>query len=151
MTDLTEGSKAPALDLPTDDGGRFNLAEAKGPVVIFFYPKADTPGCTTEATDFSALKTDFDQAGATVVGVSRDPIKKLARFRAKYDLSVVLASDEGGDVTEAWGVWVEKQLYGRTYMGVERATVLIGADGRISRVWRKVSVKGHAAEVLAAI
>ena len=151
MTDLTEGSKAPALDLPTDDGGRFNLANAKGPVVIFFYPKADTPGCTTEASDFSALKTDFDQAGATVVGVSRDPIKKLARFRAKHDLSVVLASDEGGDVTEAWGVWVEKQLYGRTYMGVERATVLIGADGRISRVWRKVSVRGHAAEVLAAI
>ena len=151
MTDLTEGSKAPALDLPTDDGGRFNLAEATGPVVIFFYPKADTPGCTTEATDFSTLKTDFDQAGATVVGVSRDPIKKLARFRAKHDLSVVLASDEGGDVTEAWGVWVEKQLYGRTYMGVERATVLIGADGRIARVWRKVSVKGHAAEVLAAI
>ena len=151
MTDLTEGSKAPALDLPTDDGGRFNLANAKGPVVIFFYPKADTPGCTTEASDFSALKTDFDQAGATVVGVSRDPIKKLARFRAKHDLSVVLASDEGGDVTEAWGVWVEKQLYGRTYMGVERATVLIGADGRIARVWRKVSVKGHAAEVLAAI
>ena len=151
MTDLTEGSKAPALDLPTDDGGRLNLAEAKGPVVIFFYPKADTPGCTTEATDFSTLKTDFDQAGATVVGVSRDPIKKLARFRAKHDLSVVLASDEGGDVTEAWGVWVEKQLYGRTYMGVERATVLIGADGRIARVWRKVSVKGHAAEVLAAI
>ena len=151
MTDLTEGSKAPALDLPTDDGGRLNLAEAKGPVVIFFYPKADTPGCTTEATDFSTLKTDFDQAGATVVGVSRDPIKKLARFRAKHDLSVVLASDEGGDVTEAWGVWVEKQLYGRTYMGVERATVLIGADGRISRVWRKVSVKRHAAEVLAAI
>ena len=151
MTDLTEGSKAPALDLPTDDGGRLNLAEAKGPVVIFFYPKADTPGCTTEATDFSTLKTDFDQAGATVVGVSRDPIKKLARFRAKHDLSVVLASDEGGDVTEAWGVWVEKQLYGRTYMGVERAPVLIGADGRIARVWRKVSVKGHAAEVLAAI
>ena len=151
MTDLTEGSKAPALDLPTDDGGRFNLADAKGPVVIFFYPKADTPGCTTEASDFSALKLDFDAKGVVVVGVSRDPIKKLARFRAKYDLSVVLASDEGGDVTEAWGVWVEKQLYGRTYMGVERATVLIGADGRIARVWRKVSVKGHAAEVLAAI
>ena len=151
MTDLTEGSKAPALDLPTDDGGRFNLADARRPVVIFFYPKADTPGCTTEASDFSALKSDFEKAGATVVGVSRDPIKKLARFRAKHDLGVILASDEGGDVTEAWGVWVEKQLYGRTYMGVERATVLIGADGRIARVWRKVSVKGHAAEVLAAI
>jgi peroxiredoxin Q/BCP len=151
MTALTEGSKAPALDLPTDDGGRFNLADAKGPVVVFFYPKADTPGCTTEASDFSALKPDFEKAGATVVGVSRDPIKKLARFRAKHDLNVILASDEGGEVTDAWGVWVEKQLYGRKYMGVERATVLIDADGRIQRVWRKVSVKGHAAGVLAAV
>lgn len=151
MTDLTEGSKAPALDLPTDDGGRFNLANANGPVVIFFYPKADTPGCTTEASDFSALRPDFDEKGVAVVGVSRDPIKKLARFRTKHDLNVILVSDEGGEVTDAWGVWVEKQLYGRKYMGVERATVLIDAEGRIQRVWRKVSVKGHAAEVLAAI
>lgn len=151
MSDLTEGAKAPALDLPTDDGGRFNLAQAKGPVVIFFYPKADTPGCTNEAIDFSSLKAEFDARGATVVGVSRDPVTKLARFRAKHDLTVVLASDEGGEVTEAWGVWVEKQLYGRKYMGVERATALVAADGTLKRVWRKVSVKGHAAEVLAAV
>ena len=148
MSELIEGQKPPALDLPTDDGGRFNLAEAAGPVVVFFYPKADTPGCTSESIDFSTLKPAFDQAGITVVGISRDPVKKLARFRAKHDLTVVLASDEDGLVTEGWGVWVEKQLYGRKYMGIERATVLIGADGRILRVWRKVSVRGHAAEVL---
>ena len=151
MTELTEGAKAPALDLPTDDGGRFNLAEARGPVVVFFYPKADTPACTNEAIDFSTLKAEFDAKGATVVGVSRDPVKKLARFRAKHDLTVVLASDEGGEVTESWGVWVEKQLYGRKYMGVERATALVAADGTLQRVWRKVSVKGHAADVLAAV
>lgn len=151
MTELTEGAKAPALDLPTDDGGRFNLAEARGPVVIFFYPKADTPACTNEAIDFSTLKAEFDAKGATVVGVSRDPVKKLARFRAKHDLTVVLASDESGEVTESWGVWVEKQLYGRKYMGVERATALVAADGTLQRVWRKVSVKGHAADVLAAV
>lgn len=150
MSELIEGQKAPALDLPTDNGGRFNLAEASGPVVVFFYPKADTPGCTNESIDFSTLKPEFDAAGVTVVGVSRDPIKKLARFRAKHDLAVVLVSDEEGSVTEAWGVWVEKQLYGRKYMGVERATALIGTDGRLVQVWRKVSVKGHAAEVLAA-
>ena len=150
MSAMTEGATAPALDLPTDDGGRFDLAAATGPVVVFFYPKADTPGCTTEASDFSALKPEFDKLGVSVVGVSRDPVKKLARFRAKHDLSVVLASDEAGAVTEGWGVWVEKQLYGRTYMGIERATALIGSDGGIVRVWRKVSVKGHAAEVLQA-
>jgi len=150
MSTLIEGQKTPALDLPTDDGGRFDLAAATGPVVIFFYPKADTPGCTNEAIDFSTLKPEFEAAGAVVVGVSRDPARKLARFRAKHDLAVVLASDEDGLVTEAWGVWVEKQLYGRKYMGVERATALIGADGTLIRVWRKVSVKGHAAEVLQA-
>lgn len=150
MTAMTEGAKAPALDLPTDDGGRFNLATATGPVVVFFYPKADTPGCTTEAVDFSSLKPEFDALDVTVVGVSRDPVKKLARFRAKHDLTVVLASDEAGTVTEAWGVWVEKQLYGRTYMGIERATALIDPSKRLMRVWRKVSVKGHAAEVLEA-
>ena len=150
MNDLIEGHKAPDLDLPTDDGGRFNLAEATGPVAVFFYPKADTPGCTSESIDFSTLRADFEQAGVTVVGVSRDPAKKLARFRAKHDLTVHLASDENGAVTDAWGVWVEKQLYGRKYMGVERATALVDASGRIARVWRKVSVKGHATEVLAA-
>lgn len=150
MTELTEGQKAPALDLPTDDGGQFDLARADGPVVVFFYPKADTPGCTVESQDFSALKPDFDKLGVQVIGVSRDPVKKLARFRAKHGLTVLLGSDEAGTVTEAWGVWVQKQLYGRTYMGIERATALVGPDGRLARVWRKVSVKGHATEVLAA-
>ena len=150
MTELTEGQKAPALDLPTDDGGQFDLARAGGPVVVFFYPKADTPGCTVESQDFSALKPDFDKLGVQVIGVSRDPVKKLARFRAKHGLTVLLGSDEAGTVTEAWGVWVQKQLYGRTYMGIERATALVGPDGRLARVWRKVSVKGHATEVLVA-
>ncbi len=151
MTEITEGSKAPAFDMATADGGRVTLDGLKGrKVVLYFYPKADTPGCTTEGQDFSALIEDFDAAGATVIGVSRDPVKKLDRFKAKYDLKVVLASDEPEDVTEAWGVWVEKKLYGREYMGIERATFLIDGDGVVRRVWRKVSVKGHAAEVLTA-
>lgn len=152
MTDITEGMKAHAFDMATDDGGRVSLAGLKGrKVVLYFYPKADTPGCTTEGQDFSALIDDFDQGGATVIGVSRDPVSKLNRFKTKRELKVVLASDEPGDVTEAWGVWVEKKLYGREYMGIERATFLIDGDGIVRRVWRKVSVKGHAAEVLAAV
>ncbi len=151
MTDITEGSKAPAVDMATAGGGRVSLDGLKDrTVVLYFYPKADTPGCTTEGQDFSALIADFDKAGATVIGVSRDPVRKLDRFRAKYDLKVILASDEPEDVTEAWGVWVQKKLYGREYMGIERATFLIDGDGVVRRVWRKVSVKGHAAEVLAA-
>ena len=152
MTEITEGSKAPAFDMATADGDRVTLDGLKGrKVVLYFYPKADTPGCTTEGQDFSALMEDFEAAGATVIGVSRDPVKKLDRFKAKYDLKVILASDEPEDVTEAWGVWVEKKLYGREYMGIERATFLIDGDGVVRRVWRKVSVKGHAAEVLAAV
>jgi peroxiredoxin Q/BCP len=152
MTEITEGSKAPAFDMATADGGRVSLGALKGrKVVLYFYPKADTPGCTTEGQDFSALIADFDAAGATVIGVSRDPVKKLDRFKAKYDLKVVLASDEPEEVTEAWGVWVEKKLYGREYMGIERATFLIDGAGVVRHVWRKVSVKGHAAEVLAAV
>lgn len=151
MTDITEGTKAPAFDMATADGGRVTLAGLKGrPFVLYFYPKADTPGCTSEGQDFSALIDDFAAAGTTVIGVSRDPVKKLARFQAKYDLKVVLASDEPEDVTVAWGVWVEKKLYGREYMGIERATFLVDRTGAVRRVWRKVSVKGHAAEVLAA-
>lgn len=151
MPDITEGSKAPAFDMATADGGRVSLDALKGrKVVLYFYPKADTPGCTTESQDFSALVADFDQIGATVIGVSRDPVKKLDRFKAKHDLKVVLASDEPEDVTEAFGVWVEKTLYGRVYMGIERATFLIDGTGVVRRVWRKVSVKNHAAEVLAA-
>jgi peroxiredoxin Q/BCP len=151
MTEVTENSKAPAFDMATADGGRVSLDGLKGrTVVLYFYPKADTPGCTTESQDFSALIGDFDQAGATVVGVSRDPVKKLDRFRSKHDLKVILASDEPEDVTEAFGVWVEKKLYGREYMGIERATFLIDGKGVVRRVWRKVSVKNHAQEVLAA-
>jgi peroxiredoxin Q/BCP len=149
--EITEGQKAPAFDMATDGGGRVSLAGLKGKtVVLFFYPKADTPTCTNEAKDFSALADDFAAAGAVVIGVSRDPVKKLDRFKAKYDLKVVLASDEPEDVTNAWGVWVQKKLYGREYMGIERATFLIDGAGVVRRVWRKVSVKGHVAEVLAA-
>ena len=147
MTEITQGSKAPAFDIPADGGGRAVLC---GPTVVFFYPKADTPGCTNEAIDFSALAPDFASAGVTVIGISRDPVKKLDRFKAKHDLKVVLGSDEDGAVTEAWGVWVLKTLYGRKYMGIERATFLIDGAGVVRNVWRKVSVKGHAGAVLAA-
>ena len=151
MTDITEGTKAPAFDMATADGGRVSLAGLKGKtVVLYFYPKADTPGCTTEGQDFSALVGEFEAANTVVIGVSRDPVKKLARFQAKHDLKVVLASDEPEDVTLGYGVWVEKKLYGREYMGIERATFLIDSDGVVRQVWRKVSVKGHAAEVLKA-
>lgn len=152
MRDIPAGSKAPAFDMPTDGGGHVSLAALKGKqTVLYFYPKADTPGCTTEGQDFSALIDDFASAGAIVIGVSRDPVRKLDRFKAKYDLKVVLASDEAGDVTEAFGVWGEKSMYGRTYMGIERATFVIDGDGDIVRIWRNVKVKGHAAEVLAAV
>lgn len=152
MTDIAEGSKAPAFDMAAAGGDRVSLDGLKGrKVVLYFYPKADTPGCTAEGQDFSALIAEFDKAGATVIGVSRDPVKKLDRFKAKYDLKVVLASDEPETVTEAWGVWVQKKLYGREYMGIERATFLIDGSGIVRRVWRKVSIKGHAAEVLAAV
>ena len=150
--EITEGMKAPAFDMETAGGGRVASDSLKGRAyVLYFYPKADTPGCTTEGQDFSALIGDFEAAGATVIGVSRDPVKKLDRFRDKYDLKVVLASDEGGEVTEAWGVWGEKKLYGRVYMGVERATFLVDGEGVVRRAWRKVKVKDHAAEVLNAI
>lgn len=150
--EVTEGQKAPAFDMAADNGARVSLPALKGrTVVLFFYPKADTPTCTNEAKDFSAFADQFAAAGAVVIGVSRDPVKKLDRFKAKYDLKVVLASDEPEDVTNAWGVWVQKKLYGREYMGVERATFLIDGAGVVRRVWRKVSVKGHAAEVLAAV
>ena len=152
MQEIIVGMKAPAFDMATADGDRVSSAALNGkPYVLYFYPKADTPGCTTEGQDFSALADDFAAAGVTVIGVSRDPVKKLDRFKTKYDLKVVLASDEPGDAAEAFGVWGEKSLYGRVYMGVERATFLIDGDGLVRRVWRKVKVRGHAAEVLDAV
>ena len=149
MTDITEGQAAPAFDLPTDGDGRVTLDSLKGKsVVLYFYPKADTPGCTTEGQDFSTLIDQFEAADTAVIGISRDTVKKLDRFKSKHDLKVILGSDEDGIVTEAWGVWIQKKLYGREYMGIERATFLIDREGRIARVWHNVKVKGHAQEVL---
>jgi peroxiredoxin Q/BCP len=151
MTDITEGQPAPAFDLATDGDGRVTLAGLEGKsVVLYFYPKADTPGCTTEGLDFSALADQFAAANAVVIGVSRDAVKKLDRFKAKHDLKVILGSDEDGVVCEAYGTWVMKKLYGREYMGVERATFLIDGAGLVRRVWRNVKVKGHAEQVLEA-
>ncbi|MGX1690844.1 peroxiredoxin [Brevundimonas naejangsanensis] len=152
MTDITENTPAPAFDLATDGDGRVSLDGLKGKnIVLYFYPKADTPGCTTEGQDFSALIERFAAANAVVIGVSRDTVKKLDRFKAKHDLKVALGSDEDGAVTESWGVWVLKKLYGREYMGIERATFLIDGQGVVRRAWRNVKVKGHAEEVLAAV
>ena len=151
MTNITEGQAAPAFDMSTDGDGRVTLDGLKGKsVVLYFYPKADTPGCTTEGLDFSALADQFAAANAVVIGVSRDAVKKLDRFKAKHDLKVALGSDEDGAVCEAYGVWIMKKLYGREYMGVERATFLIDGAGVVRRVWRSVKVKGHAEQVLEA-
>ena len=148
---METGTSLPDVTVTLADGTALPLSSLRGaPAVVYFYPKADTPGCTREAQDFTALAGDFTAAGATVVAVSRDTPAKLGRFAAKYDLAVRLAGDEGGAACEAFGVWGEKQLYGRTYMGVERATFLFDAAGRLARAWRKVKVPGHADEVLAA-
>lgn len=147
----TEGSPAPQFRLPRDGGGEVSLADFAGrKLVLYFYPKADTSGCTREAQDFSALKAEFTAAGADILGVSADPVKKLDAFKAKRQLAIPLASDETHHMLEAYGVWGEKSMYGRTYMGIARSTFLIGPDGRIARIWPKVKVDGHAAEVLAA-
>ena len=148
---LQEGDRAPDFDLETDSG-RVRLADLKGKaVVLYFYPKDDTTGCTAEAIAFSEAAAEFEKAGAVVVGVSKDTAKSHGKFRGKYDLKVELGADPQGEVVERYGVWVEKSMYGRKYMGIERATYLIGPDGVIRRVWRKVKVAGHAAEVLAAV
>ena len=149
MVEIIAGMKAPAFDMPTAGGGRINSADLIGKtVVLYFYPKADTPGCTTEAQDFTALTDDFAAANTVVIGVSRDAVKALDRFKTKRELGVILASDEHGSVTESFGVWGEKKLYGRVYMGIERATFLIDATGVVRETWRKVSVKGHAQAAL---
>lgn len=149
---LAIGDTLPDGKLTLADGTPLSLRERLGrPLVVYFYPKADTTGCTREAQDFSALADDFEQAGADVVAISRDTPAKLARFAEKHGLTVTLASDEDGSVCEAFGVWGEKQMYGRTYMGIERATFLFDANGRPIREWRKVKVAGHAADVLSAV
>lgn len=152
MTDqLDRGDLAPDFDLPAAGGGTLRLSALKGrKVVLYFYPKDDTSGCTREALDFESLREQFAAAGAVIVGLSPDSVKSHDKFRAKHGLGFDLAADEARDTLAAYGVWVEKSMYGRKYMGVERSTFLIDADGRIARVWRKVSVPDHAAVVLEA-
>ena len=151
MADLKAGDRAPDFDLSTDTG-RVRLSDLKGKVVVlYFYPKDDTSGCTAEAIGFSEAAADFDKAGAVVVGVSKDTAKSHGKFRGKYGLKVELGADPEGEVVERYGVWVEKSMYGRKYMGIERATFLIDRAGVIQRVWRKVKVAGHVAEVLSAV
>jgi peroxiredoxin Q/BCP len=146
---LADGDKAPDFELATSDGS-LKLSKLKGkPVVLYFYPKDDTPGCTTEAKEFSALAGDFKKAGVTVIGVSPDSVASHEKFSKKHDLSVALGADEDKAAANAYGVWVEKSMYGKKYMGVERSTFLIDAKGKIAKAWHKVKVPGHADEVLA--
>jgi peroxiredoxin Q/BCP len=147
---IGEGEKAAAITLTASDGTTIDLAAPRQPLVVYFYPKDDTSGCTREAQDFTALADDFQKAGVKVVGVSRDPMKSHEKFIGKYALAVPLVSDEDGRISEAFGTWVQKSMYGRKYMGMERATYLISADGCVLREWRKVKVPGHAEEVLKA-
>jgi thioredoxin-dependent peroxiredoxin len=151
MTALTPGKKAPSFSLPRDGGGEISLSDFAGQnLVIYFYPKADTPGCTREAQAFSKLRAAFQRAGTAILGVSADPVKAQDKFKAKYNLSIPLASDETHKMLEAYGVWGEKSMYGRKYLGITRLTVLIDGTGKIAQVWPKVSVDGHAEEVLEA-
>jgi peroxiredoxin Q/BCP len=152
MSMVEDGKAAPGIKLPADDGSLFDLAKLKGrPVVIYFYPKDDTSGCTQEAKDFTRLLDRFHAAGAQVVGISPDAVASKKKFKAKHDLAVTLLADESKAACEAYGVWVEKSMYGRKYMGVERATFLVDKSGKVARSWRKVKVAGHAEQVLAAV
>lgn len=152
MTNPTIGAPAPDFDLPRDGGARVKLADFAGKaVVLYFYPRDDTPGCTKEAQGFTERADDFASAGAVVLGVSKDTVAKHEKFSAKYDLAIALLSDAEGDVCERYGVWVEKSMYGKTYMGIERATFLIAADGTIAQIWNKVKVPGHVDAVLEAV
>ncbi len=146
------GDAAPDFTLPRDGGGDIVLSELRGgKVVVYFYPKDDTSGCTKEAVAFSALAQDFAAAGATVLGISKDSVRTHDKFRDKHDLSVTLLSDEADDTCERYGVWAEKSMYGKAYMGIDRSTFLIGPDGTVAEVWRKVKVPGHAEAVLEAV
>ncbi len=146
------GTPAPDFTLPRDGGASLTLSALRpGRVVLYFYPKDDTPGCTLEAQDFTQRLADFTAARCTVIGVSKDSVKAHDKFCTKYGLGIVLVSDEAGHTSEDYGVWLEKSMYGKTYMGIERTTVLIDGAGMVARVWNKVSVKGHADEVLAAV
>jgi len=151
-TPLAVGDKAPDFKLQGDDGGTVTLADFKGrKLVVYFYPRADTPGCTRESIDFSKQRAAFSKAGADVIGVSADPVEAQEAFKKKHKLSVGLLSDEAHAMLEAYGAWGKKSMYGKTFMGITRMTYLIGPDGRIAQVWPKVKVDGHAAEVLAAV
>lgn len=146
--ELAVGHKGPDFTLPTDGNGTIKLSALRGqPVVIYFYPKDDTPGCTTESCDFRDNFAAFKKLGAQIIGISKDSVAKHDKFKAKYDLPFILASDAEGDVCEKYGTWVEKSMYGKKYMGIERSTFLIDADGKIAALWRKVGVKGHVDEV----
>jgi peroxiredoxin Q/BCP len=149
--ELSPGAMAPAFTLPRDGGGTISLADFAGrKLVLYFYPRADTSGCTKEAIDFSRLKAAFSKVGTEILGVSADPVPAQDKFKAKHKLAIALASDEKHRMLEAYGVWQEKSMYGRKFMGIVRTTVLIGPEQRVARVWPKVSVTGHADEVLAA-
>lgn len=152
IAQLDEGDVAPSFELPTDGDKVVNLGDFKGKknVVLYFYPKDDTPGCTQEAKDFRDLKAQFDKANTEIIGLSKDDIKSHNKFKEKYSLPFGLASDAKGDVCEAYGAWGEKNMYGKKYMGIMRMTFLIGKDGKVAKAWPKVKVEGHAAEVLKA-
>jgi peroxiredoxin Q/BCP len=151
MAILDIGSTPPDFTLPRDGGGTITLSDLRGkPVVLYFYPKDDTSGCTQEAIEFSGLRPQFEKLGAKVIGMSPDPVKKHDKFKTKHDLKVDLVADEDKAIIEAYGLWVEKSMYGRKYMGVERTTYLIDSAGKIAKIWNKVKVPGHAAEVLEA-
>lgn len=152
MAELKVGSKAPDFTVLTDQGEKLKLSSLKGkPVVLYFYPKADTPGCTKQACGFRDEMPRFEGAGAVILGVSPDPVKAVAKFKEKYSLPFTLLADEDHAVAEKYGVWVEKSMYGKTYMGVARTTFIIGADGKITHIFPKVKVEEHSAEVLAAL
>ncbi len=155
MTDgnmIIEGAVAPAFSAPRDGGATVSLADYAGKsVVLYFYPRDDTPGCTTEAQEFTALAEDFAAVNTVLIGISKDSVKKHDKFRNKHDLSVILVSDEESDIAENYGVWKEKSMYGKTFMGIERTTFLIAPDGTVAQIWHKVKPKGHATAVLEAI